>query len=78
MGLVCTRRFLIHECYDIFLFFFNYLTSFLLHFFPTKFTHTNDPRTLPTASTHDPRHLAILLNQLHFKVRLPLTLSRNV
>ena len=43
-------------------FFFNYFTLsfFSIPFLPTKFTHTHHPQPQPT--THDPRHLATLLN----------------
>ena len=39
---------------------FFFLITLLYHFFstlflPTTFTHTHDPRPLPTTSTHDPR-----------------------
>ena len=32
----------------------------IILFLPTTFTHTHDPRPLPT--THDPRHLATLVS----------------
>ena len=45
-----------------YLFFFNCFTLsfFSIPFLPTKFTHTHDPRPLPT--THAPRHLATLVS----------------
>ena len=43
-------------CYLI----FNFLLCLEDFFLPTTFTHTHDPRPLPT--THDPRHLATLVS----------------
>ena len=65
IGLVCTRRFLFHEFYNFLL--FNFLIFIFLEdiFLPTTFTHTHDPRPLPT--THDPRHLATLFCEFHVK-----------
>ena len=54
-----------------FLFFFNLLRFlfFVKHFLPTTFTHTHDPRPLPT--THDPRHLATLNLEVYSISDLP-------
>ena len=63
-------RYSFHKHFKTFFYlflFFNYFTFtlFLYFFSPTTFTHTHthththDPRSLPT--THDPRHLAILV-----------------
>ena len=62
VGLASTRRFSFHEFYNFLPFDFLILIFFFWKtiFLPTTFTHTHDPRPLPT--THDPRHLATLVH----------------
>ena len=61
-----SRRFSFHKYFTtfFFLFLFNHFTLsfFSISFLPATFTHTHDPRPLPT--TFDPRHLATLKQYL--------------